>query len=811
MIRSTFFISASLLALAAGPALAAADATKVEELTVTGSRTKPRSTLESLQPIDSISSETISRTGSADLIETLSALIPSFTTQRLPALDGAMFVRPARLRNLSPDQTLVLLNGKRMHRSAMMMNPSYGSSFQAPDLSQVAPSAIRSIEVLRDGAAAQYGSDAIAGVINIRLEDRPGYEGFAQWGQYFEGDGAGPRLGGRAGWASGDSFLTVSAEYSDTGATSRSQQQAFAAAFQAARPDLKIPNPAVRWGQPDRKATRLAFNSAIDLDVAEGYAFGTWGKGWGVGDFNYRSPYGAIIAPTNTFSAGFSAQFLPNAAFPGFTALQAHPTGFTPRFGQDDRDLSLVGGLRTTFGNDLKLDASLNYGRNRIDYFMKESFNFSLGPASPTSFDDGGVQQTEFSVNLDGSLPLRLPVLAEPAILAFGLEDRSETYRIRPGDPASYAIGPGAPALSVGSAGFIGYSPVQAGKRSQHSSAAYLDVFLPATESLEVDLAVRFENFNTFGSATTGKISARWELADFLAVRGSASSGFRAPTPAQLYSEALSQFLNPAVGVVTTGRFSPAGPVASILNKRDGVKIRPLEPETSRNYSLGLVSTPVEGLSLTLDFFQIEIRKRLNGSVAYALTPAENAALNALNIPNLQAISSATFLQNDFDTTTKGYEFVGAYGTDLGGGRLSSSLALSSIETEITKARASAVLGVPAAIVEKAYPRYRGTGILTYDLLPFSVSAKVRYYGSWTDSVFQGSWITQEISPLTMVDLEGSWAVTRTLKIRAGVENIFDAYPDEAKLQTYRGLLYSRNSPYNTDGGYYFIRAEVQF
>lgn len=804
-------MSVSVLALAAGPALAETDSATVDTLTITGSRAKPRSALESLQPIDTISSETISRTGSADLIETLSALIPSFTTQRLPALDGAMFVRPARLRNLSPDQTLVLLNGKRMHRSAMMMNPSYGSSFQAPDLSQVAPSAIRSIEVLRDGAAAQYGSDAIAGVINIRLEDRSGYAGFAQWGSYFEGDGAGPRIGARAGWSSGGSFLSLTAEYSESDATSRSQQQAFAAAFQAARPDLRIPDPVVRWGQPERKATRLAFNSAADLGEAEAYAFGTWGEGWGVGDFNYRGPSGAIIAPTNTFSSGFAAQFLPNAAFPGFTALQVYPTGFTPRFGQNDGDLSLVGGVRAELANDLKLDASLNYGRNRIDYFMRESFNFSLGPASPKAFDDGGVQQTEFSVNLDGSLPVTLPGLSEPAILAFGLEDRSETYRIRPGDPASYAIGPGAPALSVGSAGFIGYSPVQAGAHSQQSRAAYLDIFLPVSDRLEADLAVRQEDFNTFGSATTGKLSARFELSDAVAVRGSISTGFRAPTPAQLYSEALSQFLNPAVGVVTTGRFSPTGPVAAILNKRDGVSIRPLEPETSRNYSLGLVATPLEGLSLTLDYYQIEIRKRLNGSVAYALTPAENAALNALNIPNLQAISSATFLQNDFDTTTKGLEFVGAYGTEVGPGRLSGSLALSSIKTEITKARASAVLGVPTAIVEKAYPRYRGTGIIAYDMQPFSLSVKVRYYGAWTDSVFQGSWLTQEISPLTMVDLEGSWAVTEAVTLRAGVENLFDTYPDKAQLQTYRGLLYSRNSPYNTDGGYYFLRAEVKF
>lgn len=783
---------------------------ELQTVTVTGTRAAPRTVIQSLEPIDSISRESIAQTAPAELNEVIAELVPAFSVQRLPALDGTIFVRPARLDNLSPDQTLVLLNGKRMHRSAMMMNPSYGAAFQAPDLDQVASSALRSIEVLRDGAAAQYGSDAIAGVINLRLDDRAGASLFAQSGQYIDGGGAGPKLGGHFGLRAGESFIALTAEYSSTAPTSRSQQQAFAAAFQAANPTLKIPNPAVRWGQPARDALRLAFNSNYQLGAFSLYSFGTYGKGYGISDFNYRGPNGAVISPTNTYSAGYSAQFLPNAAFPGFSPLSVYPTGFTPHFGQHDWDESLVGGLRRSFGNGLILDGSVNYGRSHINYFMLNSFNFSLGPKSPTQFDDGAVDQEELNFNLDGSIPLTIPGFYKPVTLAFGGEHRKETFTISAGDPASYAIGPGAPALSVGSAGFVGYSPAQSGRHSETVNAGYLDLNLPVTSTWTVAAATRFEDFDAFKSSTTYKVSTRYELTSELAVRGTLATGFHAPSPAQLYGETTSQFLNPALGVLTTGRFSPVGPVAQVLNA-SGANITPLRPETSKNYSLGLAWASKFGLSATLDLFRIDIRNRINGSSAYLLTPAQNATLTALHVPNLTGIYSASFLQNDYNTSNRGYDLVVTDVASVAKGVLTSTLAINHTDTIVGASKSGAILGTPAFIFKNALPHNRATLSETYSNGRYQLTTRVRYYGAWTDSVYQGSYLTQKIGSLGMVDLIGAYQVSSSVSVKAGVENIFNKYPDKAQLQSYRGLIYSRNAPYNTDGGYYFARLDAKF
>jgi len=280
---------------------------KLEEVTVIGTRASARTSLDSMVPVDVITKSSIDQTTNSSLTDALSALAPSFSVQTLPALDSTIFVRPARLRNLSPDQTLVLINGKRMHRSAMMMNPSYGSAFQAADLDQIATSSIKSIDVLRDGASAQYGSDALAGVININLDDSLLWSAFAQTGKYFANDGQGTRFGVHGGFGQSDSFLALTAEYSKDGLTSRSNQSSNAAASQAAYPALNFPNPDVNWGNPDREAFRLAFNAGIQIPQGTLYSFGTLGKGNGTGDFNYRGPVGS-----------YASIFAANAAFPGW-------------------------------------------------------------------------------------------------------------------------------------------------------------------------------------------------------------------------------------------------------------------------------------------------------------------------------------------------------------------------------------------------------------------------------------------------------------------------------------------------------------
>ena len=811
------------LVVSATPALALSQTAPVADdtaqVTITGSRAAPRTSTESLEPVDVLSRRMIEQTPSDELVETLAALIPSFSVQTLPALDATIFVRPARLRNLSPDQTLVLLNGKRVHRSAMMMNPSYGSAFQAPDLDQIPNSALKSIDVLREGAAAQYGSDAIAGVINLNLDDSDQLRGFAQYGAQYEGDGAGPRYGVHGGLRNDASFVAVTAEYANIGYTSRAIQSTNAAASQAAYPTLAFPNPDVHWGKPSRETTRVALTSGTTVGSYSLYAFGTYGKGTGVGDFNYRGPVGS-----------YASVFKTSPVFPGWDLLKLYPTGFTPHFGSHDDDMSLVGGARTETDSGLKLDLSVGYGRNQIHYFMTNSINASLGPNSPTSFDDGAVKQEETNFNFDASYPLHIAALKDPVVVAVGAEQRREQFSIVAGEPASYAFGPGArgtPALACCSSGFPGYAPVNAGTWSQNSKAAYLDVYVPATARWNFNAAARYEDFNTFGNSVTYKLSSRFEVTKEVAIRGTVSTGFRAPTPAQTYSEGLSQFLPSATAsITTTGRFSPIGPIAQILNQRPGVSILPLQPETSRSYSLGVVWDSSFGLQSTLDLFNVDIRHRLNTSTSYVLTPAENAALTALNIPNLQDIYSANFLQNDYDTRNMGGEWVTTFNKPVGPGVLNVSAALSYIDTQITGG--SRLLNVYSKqMTEDSLPKLRSTVSASYKLGAMDLTGRMRYYGQWSDwtdafpntaqntnaalSTYRANYAPQVFPGISFVDLVLSYELTRNVKVRVGADNVLNRYPAKAQWQTFRGLIYSRNTPYSTDGGYYYGRIELKF
>lgn len=794
--------------------LRTAETRTLEQLTVVGSRAEPRTSLTSLAPVDVISREAIDRTGSAELVETLASLVPSFNVQTLPALDATIFVRPARLRNLSPDQTLVLLNGKRVHRSAMMMNPSYGSAFQAPDLDQIANSALSSVDVLRDGASAQYGSDAIAGVINMNLDASPGFRSFAQYGQQYLRDGQGPRVGLHGGLRSGSSFFALTGEYAKSGYTSRAVQGTNAAQSQAANPSVTFPDPAVQWGKPDREATRFAMTAGHDVGKVSLYTFGTYGFGSGTGDFNYRGPVGS-----------YANVFKTSPVFPGWNLLSLYPAGFTPHFGSRDTDMSLVAGAKTTFENGLTLDASVNTGRNDIKYVMTNSINASLGPNSPTSFDDGAVRQQELLFNVDGVLPLHWIPSAAPGALSFGAERRSETFTIFAGEPASYAFGPGArgtPALPCCSSGFPGYAPVNAGAHSQSSTAAYVDLDLPVTSAWTVGAATRFENFSTFGQALTYKVASRLALTRELALRGTWSTGFRAPTTAQLYSEGLSQFLpNATASITTTGRFSPVGPVAEILNKRSGVSIKPLEPETSQNASLGIVWESGFGLQTTLDAYQIAIKHRLNTSTSYVLTSAENAALTAMQIPNLQDIYSANFLQNDYDTRNRGLDLVSVYTHRAGPGTLTLTAALSYLETRITGG-SRALNPYSKQMTEESLPMQRATISTEYRIGGIDLTARLRHYGTWSDwtDAFPASaapgttyptYNPQRFAPMNFVDLVATYAVRKNIDLRVGAENVFDVYPEKSQYQAFRGLIYSRNSPYSTDGGYLYSRVDIRF
>lgn len=790
-------ITLAMSALVAMPTIStlAQEGAEIESMIVTGTRASNRTAFDTLAPIDILAGAQIEGTVSSDLSDSLAQLIPSFTVQRLPMADGQVFVRPAQLRNLSPDQTLVLVNGKRRHRSAHLT----GSGSQAVDLAQIPSSAIKRVEVLRDGASAQYGSDAIAGVINVILDDSVGFSSYAQMSEYYEGDGQQFQFGARTGFDFGtDGVLSLFAEYTDADLTSRSRQRPDAIVFQQANPQLNVPDPVQRWGKPERDALRAGFNvfSALNAN-AEVYAFATYGQGSGVSDFNWRNPVGTSAYRTTPLD-------------PSYNLFAIFPTGFSPKFGQDDTDISFAAGVRSHGESALAWDLSASTGENEIDYFISETINASLGSKSPTSFRAGILTQSDLNLNADASYSWDVSGLAEPVNVAFGLERREETYEIKAGDLASYQVGPLAVAgLPSGANGFPGYSDQQAGKFDQQSWAVYLDVEAALSQQLTVGSALRYEDYSDFGNTTDYKLSARYAFIEDFALRATLSSGFRAPTPGQLESERTSQGLNTTtLNLVTNGRFNPTGPVANIINSRPaGQVILPLKPETSENMSIGLTYRTDFGLLATLDAYRVDVMDRFSSRGGFQLTNADRQQLSALGIPGGESITNVAFFQNVFDTRTQGIDLVVSYGTDLSAGRLNLTGALNVNSTEVIRENIAGVFNdVSRRIFEESNPSNNAMAGVEYLSGPWTMTARARYYGSWTDTDDSANVIYQDFGAETFIDASLAYALENGLTIRVGAENILDSYPDEARKQANRGLIYSRNSPYDTDGGKYYLR-----
>lgn len=759
----------------------------LDTVIVTGTRDANRTQFDTLTPIDVISSDALGNSVSNELGDALAQLVPSFNVQQQPSANGQQFVRPARLRGLSPDQTLVLINGKRFHRSSLISV----RGAQAPDLAQIPSHAIKHIEVLRDGASAQYGSDAIAGVINIILDDSHGLEGFSQYSSFYEGDGTDLQLGVRGGVTIGDGGSVVAtAEWADTEETSRTRQRPDAIAFQKAHPDLNVPNPVQRWGLPETRWHRFAVNSTLPLtENVEAYAFGTYADGYGINDFNWRNP--------DTTASAFG----PSSVFPGFNLRNVYPTGFTPRFGQNSKDHQATLGARGPINDSLRWDVSASSGRNRIEYFMHDSINASLGPNSPTSFEPGTLTQKELNLNADFVYEWR------DANVAFGAERREEEYGMQAGDLASYQVGPGAvTGLAPGSNGFTGITPDQAGEWDQVSYAAYVDVEVPVTEQWTAGTAVRYEDFSEFGDKVTGKFATRYALSRGLGLRASYSTGFRAPTPGQLESTSTSQGLDTVtLQLFTTGRLSPNSLVAQAFGAQ------PLEPEESETVSAGFTWQTDFGFSGSLDVYSIDVSKRFSQSRTFAVTPAIRQQLIAANVPGAASFTGVSFFTNDFDTRTRGVDLVGAYAKRVGTGRLDLSAAYNYNDTEVTSGSLTAD-PTQRTVFEEGIPSRNLTASVGYTFGPVKLTTRARYYGPWTDSTGNTTGnLTQRFGSFTQLDLMADWAITDSVSFALGAENVLDEYPDEAVFQASRGLIYSRNAPYGTDGGRYYVRLNVKY
>lgn len=764
------------------------DDTPVEAQTivVTGTRELGRTQFETLSPVDVLPEASIDNVVSNDVSDVLARLLPSFNVQRLPAADGLAFVRPATLRGLSPDQTLVLVNGKRYHRSALLG----GRGAQAPDLNTIPGLSLKRIEVLRDGASAQYGSDAIAGVINLILDDQPGLDAYARYSEYYAGDGDSYQVGLQGGAALGERGSVVfTGEYSDSAATSRTRQRPDAIALQQARPDLIIPDPVQRWGQPELNTVRGSLNARYEVaPAATVYAFVVATDGDGVTDFNWRNP-------SNT-----SSVYRPTAVFPGFTFNSVYPNGFTPRFGTEFEDYQLTGGLSGTVGDGVfSYDLSAGNGRSRIDYTLRESLNASLGPASPTSFYLGRLEQRELNLNAD--FVYRLAVGAgDPVNIAFGAERRRETFEVSPGEPASFAIGPGAAAgLSPNSNGFAGFGPLQVGTFRQTSYAGYLDLEWRPVTMLTLGAAGRYEDFSQFGDTFNYKLSARLEPVDGLAMRGTYSTGFRAPTPAQLNSSATVQGLDTrTLQVFNNGRVSPNDPIAVALGAE------PLTPEEAQNITAGLTYQSKFGVTASVDLYQIDVSDRFGQSSAVPV-PA--------GVPNPFLFGAVSFFTNDFDTRTRGIDAVVGYRHAVPFGLVEGSLAYNYNQTTVRGGTSATIRNEAQRVIfEERLPKHNAVGTLGIDAGPVRFDARGRFYGPWTDSSGNATGdIFQRFGSIFLFDASVAVQLADHFGVRVGGENLFDTFPDEATFQANRGLIYSRNAPYDTDGGLYYVRLGMRF
>ncbi|MBT1064413.1 TonB-dependent receptor [Bowmanella sp. Y26] len=789
--------SSSTLALSAhAQEVAGAAPGNLESIIVTGTRQANRTVFDSMAPIDLIDASAIDSTTSEDLLDSVAQIVPSFKVQRLPMADGQVFVRPASLRGLSADHTLVLVNGKRLHRAALLGS----NGAQSADLASIPSYAIKRIEVLRDGASAQYGSDAIAGVINIILDDKAGYQAFSQFSQYFEGDGTAYRAGVQGGWdLNNRGYLATTFEYYDAERTARSRQRPDAEAYQAAHPEVTLRNPVQDWGQPDRDAVRFALNSQYSLtDNTDAYLFGTYNEGSGMSDFNWRNPDSAVFNKSETY--------------PNFDLKDLYPAGFAPHFGQDDRDLSLYVGVKGIVGQ-LSWDASVSQGNNKIDYQLNNTINASLGSDSPTDFYAGSLEQDEFTANLDASYLLQNHWFADDLNIAFGAEYREETYKVSPGDEASYLVGPAAKeGLPSGSNGFFGFSPAQSGEFDQDSVALYVDMETMLSSAWTIGLAARYEDFSEFGDTQNGKISTRYALSDHAALRATYSTGFRAPTPGQLYSERVSQGLDTnTLEVFTRGRYSPQGEIAQIINARSDANIASLTPEESNNLSLGFTYQDASGLNASIDFYRISISDRFGTSTTFSLTADERAKLIALGVTGAESITSVNFFQNDYDTKTTGVDLVLSRKFELGEGNLNLVAAYNYNKTEVTGGDISRN-ETQRILLEERLPKQAGNLSASYSWGDMTLNAKLRYYGSWKDSSGNADGdIFQQFGAETFFDIGFNYDITPAIALSLNVENLFDNYPEEATFQANRGLIYSRNAPYDSDGGNYSLRVDVKF
>lgn len=789
---------------------------------VTGTRVANRTVLDTSAPVDVISAETLKNSGSTEMTQALSMALPSLNFPRPALTDGTDTIRPATLRGMSPDQTLVLVNSKRRHASSLVnVNGSIGRGSAAVDLNTIPTAIVKSVEVLRDGAAAQYGSDAISGVVNMRLRtDRTGGEATVNYGANkteYDLYNAAPPAGGTwtapasrkrtdgqtatvsiwKGLALGETgYLTIAGEFRDQNRTERAgydMRQQYALVNGAFDPRENTINRFNAWtGEPDMKQSTLFANAGNDM-------------GGGVKVYGWAS-----YQDRDATSAGYAR--IPQDAR---NIQSIYPDGFLPLISPTVKDFSATGGV-TWVAGAWDMDASLGYGKNKMEYTIENTLNRSLGPTSKTSFYAGGYSYDQAVLNLTGVRSVEMASFSSPLNVAVGIEARREGYELFAGEEQSYSFGgallPNGTPTAPGAQVFPGFRPSNEVDAHRNAIGAFIDLEANVTPELLASVAVRGERYSDFGNSLAGKLALRYDFNPNFAVRGAIQNGFRAPSPQQQNFTATStNFINGVPFEITT--FRPDDPVAVALGAK------PLDAEKSINASLGAVMR-LGAVSLTVDAYRIDIDDRIILSENLTQTNVRNYIASQGFI----GVGGGRFFINGVDTTTKGVDIVLSMPYNAGdAGKLDFTLAANFTDTEVTKTPTTTQLSnlSPAPVLfdrlnvlslEKGQPKNKISANVNWKLGQWGATLRATRYGEvlspGTTAAFDF-----EMGARTTVDLEGRLAVTPKLTLALGADNVFDQYPETLppSLNTTGNTPFSTYAPFGRSGRYLYGRATYAF
>jgi iron complex outermembrane receptor protein len=816
------------------------DKSEVENIVVIGTRSAPRSVADSSVPIDIIDNDELEKSGFGDISSVLTNIVPSYNVNTQSINDAATLVRPANLRGLPSDNTLVLVNGKRRHRASVITWTTGGvnNGAHGPDISVIPAIALKQVEVLRDGAAAQYGSDAIAGVINFQLKDDS--EGGAlqfQTGEYYEGDGQRNMFAGNLGLPfTEDGFVNLSFELSESDATDRSVQRADAQGLIDAG-NNSVAEPVQVWGSPETKNNfKLFANIGLDLgNDKEFYLFSNWAEKEVIGGFYFRNPNnrgGVYGGPNNTLLVGDltpddgiscpTVNIVNNVPDPSglqsvindpncFSHYENIPGGFTPHFGGKVVDTALAIGTKGELESGILYDLSASIGRHSSDFAITDTLNSAMGPDSPRDFSPGQYIELDTSYTLDLAYPLSVAWSDEEVNIAGGFEYREESFEIKSGDPASYSLGDTTLSLplykqgfNVGSNGFPGFKPEHAGVFERSNIAAYVDVEAYLNEDVRVGVAARYEDFSDFGTTTNAKLSLHWKTTDNLALRGSVGTGFRAPTVGQSNASNVSTSLNQQGKLVDQATLAPTNTIALLKGGKQ------LEAEDSTSFAFGAV-WQFEELFVTVDYFNIEVKDRITLSKDFKVTDSDVASLEAIGILDASSFDSVKYFTNDFDTTTKGIDIVANYQVAMFGGDTKYSLAYNWTDTSIENWNQEYVSETVVKQMEDGLPDQKATFTINHINGDFDAFVRFVYFGDHYEAHAEvGDWPIDIDSALT-VDAELSYAVSDNMQVSLGAQNIFDKYPNKNPYADILGAKYPVTAVMGFGGGYYYLRASYNF